>query len=350
MTKKFVIFSSIFILSMGVFQQAHAAPSVAQACEQEGYSTSLSCTFSSNISAGDVIVAWIAGRQATATPAISGCNISWNPVYVNTTGFGSWYGTVGNTGSCTLTLAENNSGWISAGAEELNGVQAVVDVSQAAFSSGASPYNSPSITTTGNGDLVAAIWFATGYNNPGMITIASPFTTQQNISGIDGGVMGYFIQSTAGSVSTSFAVGSTVYGWATQLIAFKPALGGGGNNSGMPSVPGGLMVSGATTSTVSLSWGASSEQGGAGSISGYKIYRNGLQAGTASGTLFTDIGLSPSTSYRYTVASMDANGNISPQSSAVDAFTQTAASNTLPSVPTGLLGTAVSSSQINISW
>jgi chitodextrinase len=57
-------------------------------------------------------------------------------------------------------------------------------------------------------------------------------------------------------------------------------------------------------------------------------------------------------SYTYTVAAYDAAGNTSPQSAAVSATTlATGPSDTqAPSAPTNLLATAVTSSQINLSW
>ncbi|GAB3891089.1 hypothetical protein GCM10029964_063690 [Kibdelosporangium lantanae] len=77
-------------------------------------------------------------------------------------------------------------------------------------------------------------------------------------------------------------------------------------------------MTGTTSSTASLSWSASSDNVG---VSGYRVYRNGTQVGTTSGTSFTDTGLSGSTRYTYTVAAYDAAGNVSSQSSSVTATT-----------------------------
>jgi chitodextrinase len=67
-------------------------------------------------------------------------------------------------------------------------------------------------------------------------------------------------------------------------------------------------------------------------------------------TAYQDTGLSASTSYSYTVQAVDAAGNASAQSASVSATTQAASDTTAPSVPAGLVGTAMSSSQINLSW
>ena len=72
--------------------------------------------------------------------------------------------------------------------------------------------------------------------------------------------------------------------------------------------------------------------------------------GTPTGTTFSDTGLSASTTYRYRVRAADAAGNLSAYSSIVNATTQAAGDTTPPSAPTNLAGTAVSTSQINLSW
>jgi peptidoglycan hydrolase-like protein with peptidoglycan-binding domain len=89
-----------------------------------------------------------------------------------------------------------------------------------------------------------------------------------------------------------------------------------------PSVPTNLSVSSVTTSTISLSWSASTESRG--TIDGYDIYRNGSEIGTSNTTSYTEAGLSPSTNYSYTVASYDASGNISAQSGSVSGITSAA--------------------------
>src|SRR5207245_3773127 len=65
---------------------------------------------------------------------------------------------------------------------------------------------------------------------------------------------------------------------------------------------------------------------------------------------YANTGLSPSTTYSYTVAAFDAAGNVSAQSSSASATTPAPPDTTPPTVPTGLTATAVSSSQINLSW
>src|SRR5204862_271307 len=114
-----------------------------------------------------------------------------------------------------------------------------------------------------------------------------------------------------------------------------------------PSVPTGLTASAVSSSQINLSWTASSDNVG---VSGYRVYRNGTQIATTGATSFANTGLSPSTTYSYTVAAYDAAGNLSAQSSSASATTPAPPDTTPPSVPTGLTASAVSSSQINLSW
>mgnify|MGYP006271736807 CR=1 FL=1 len=117
-----------------------------------------------------------------------------------------------------------------------------------------------------------------------------------------------------------------------------------------PSVPAGLSASAASATSVALAWSASTDNV---AVTGYKVYRNGTLAATLGAvTSWSDSGLAASTAYAYTVAAFDAAGNASAQSSSVSVTTPAPATSdtTAPTVPTGLYGKAVSSSQIRLYW
>ncbi|MER5948461.1 cellulase family glycosylhydrolase [Streptomyces sp. NPDC001904] len=100
-----------------------------------------------------------------------------------------------------------------------------------------------------------------------------------------------------------------------------PAFGGGGGGGGdttAPSTPGGLKVTGTTSSSVSLSWTESTDNT---AVAGYDVYRGTGKVGSVSGTSFTDTGLTAGTRYDYTVRARDAAGNTSPASASVAATT-----------------------------
>ncbi|MGY6019040.1 extracellular catalytic domain type 1 short-chain-length polyhydroxyalkanoate depolymerase [Streptomyces spinosirectus] len=90
--------------------------------------------------------------------------------------------------------------------------------------------------------------------------------------------------------------------------------GGQGGNGSLPA-PSGLTVTGTTDTGASLSW---SPVSGAAS---YNVYRNGTKTGSATGTTYTDTGLSAGTSYSYTVAAVDSSGAVGTSSASVTATT-----------------------------
>ncbi|HEY4480386.1 MAG TPA: dockerin type I domain-containing protein, partial [Candidatus Paceibacterota bacterium] len=86
-----------------------------------------------------------------------------------------------------------------------------------------------------------------------------------------------------------------------------------------PSVPTNLSASSISSSQINLSWTVSTDIVG---VIGYKIYRGGVQIGTSISNSYSDIGLSASTLYSYTVSAYDAAGNNSTQSTSATATTQ----------------------------
>lgn len=85
-----------------------------------------------------------------------------------------------------------------------------------------------------------------------------------------------------------------------------------------PSAPSGLTAKAASSSQVDLTWTASSDNV---KVAGYRIYRNGKQVGTTPSPTYSDKGLTPSTTYSYTISAYDAAGNLSEQSAATSVST-----------------------------
>jgi chitodextrinase len=78
-----------------------------------------------------------------------------------------------------------------------------------------------------------------------------------------------------------------------------------------PSVPTGLSATGVTDSQVTLSWMPSTDDV---AVSAYLIYRDGAFVRSTRSTTITDTGLTPDTTYSYTVAALDFADNLSPPS------------------------------------
>ena len=85
-----------------------------------------------------------------------------------------------------------------------------------------------------------------------------------------------------------------------------------------PTIPSCFLSSSVSSSQINLTWTASTDNLG---VAGYTIYRDELEVDTSPTNSYSDTGLSPSTTYTYTVSAYDAEGNESSQSSSASATT-----------------------------
>src|SRR6267378_3099509 len=120
-----------------------------------------------------------------------------------------------------------------------------------------------------------------------------------------------------------------------------------GADTQAPSVPENLHAIVVSSSQIDLAWSAATDNIG---VTGYRVYRDGTLVASPTSTSVSIAGLSASTLYAFTVSALDAAGNASAQSAPLSATTPAPPDTTVPSTPTDLIGVAVSSSQINLSW
>lgn len=92
---------------------------------------------------------------------------------------------------------------------------------------------------------------------------------------------------------------------------------GTGSDVVAPTAPGSLASTGVTSSSVTLSWNASTDNVG---VTGYIVYY-GTSSVNSAGTTATISGLSPNTAYTFTVKANDAAGNLSAASNSVQVTT-----------------------------
>ncbi len=121
-----------------------------------------------------------------------------------------------------------------------------------------------------------------------------------------------------------------------------------------PTAPSNLTATSSSPTAVNLSWTASTDNVG---VTGYLLERcqgsgctSFSQIATPTGITYSDTGLTASTSYSYRVQATDAAGNLSTFSNVATVVTPALVDTTPPTAPSSLAATAISTSQINLSW
>nr|WP_235440476.1 glycosyl hydrolase family 18 protein [Paenibacillus sp. DMB20] len=144
------------------------------------------------------------------------------------------------------------------------------------------------------------------------------------------GVTGYEVYNGTGKAATVTGTTATISGLtaATSYTFTVKAMDAAGNISAAsnpvtvvtdtggthpgdtqpPSAPSGLISTGKTSSSVSLSWNASSDNVG---VASYEVYRGNSLAATVTEPTATISGLNAATSYTFSVKAKDAAGNVS---------------------------------------
>ncbi|CAM5275214.1 hypothetical protein SAVIM338S_00046 [Streptomyces avidinii] len=113
----------------------------------------------------------------------------------------------------------------------------------------------------------------------------------------------------------------TAYGYSLWEFEVYGSPASGGSDTTAPSAPGSLRSTATTAHSVSLAWNAATDNAG---VTGYDVYRGATHVAAATGTAYTDTGLTASTSYGYTVKARDAAGNTSAASNVLSVTTQPA--------------------------
>lgn len=126
--------------------------------------------------------------------------------------------------------------------------------------------------------------------------------------------------------------------------------GGGNQDTQPPSAPTGLRSTGATSSSISLAWNASTDNIG---VTGYEVYQGSSRVATVSGSNLshTITGLQAGASYTFTVKALDGAGNVSAASTPLTASTSDPVPDTqAPSAPVHLRAAGLTSTSVSLAW
>ncbi len=120
-----------------------------------------------------------------------------------------------------------------------------------------------------------------------------------------------------------------------------------GSDTQSPTAPTNLASSNITSTTIDLSWTASTDNVG---VTGYEVYQNGTSIGTVAGTSANVTGLSPETQYNFYVKAYDAAGNKSNASNTIYVTTAASPDTQAPSAPSNLAYANVTQTSADLSW
>jgi chitodextrinase len=127
----------------------------------------------------------------------------------------------------------------------------------------------------------------------------------------------------------------------------SPSLPPPPSDTAAPSTPTNFQVTGAASSSISVSWTASTDNVG---VTGYGLYKAGVLTGSATGTSTTFNGLPCNTSQTLAVDAIDAAGNRSGKATLTASTSACPSDTTAPSTPTGLAQTGSSQTSVSLSW
>lgn len=250
----------------------------------------------------------LCGQWSTVPTSTSGCNVPGHnsPIFVHSSW--SWSG---GPGSRNVTITNNLA---------LGGVYTLYLLPHSTW------------TITGN-RVVNNTWDYSAYEN-------------------EASCAGTWSDNTVVTMNANYQVTGTLF-TADNCSGALHAVSGGGDTT-PPTSPTNLAANATSSSSITVSWTAATDNVG---VVRYDVERclglscsDFAQVGTAQNSPFTDSSLTASTGYSYHVRAVDAAGNVSGWSNVVGATTQSVSDTQAPTVPTNLSATAISSSQINLSW
>lgn len=198
-------------------------------------------------------------------------------------------------------------------------------------------------------------------NTAANYTIASPSTISGmnfSLTGMNNGtydityyntVTGTNVSTTTASVSSGTLTLSSIPSFTRDIAVKAIRQGADVPDTQAPSAPSNLAAPSKTSTTVNLTWSASTDNFG---VAGYDVYRGATLVGSTTGagsTSFVATGLSANTAYSFTVKAKDAAGNVSAASSALNVTTN-APDTQAPTAPGSLTSSSKTDVTVSVSW
>lgn len=192
-------------------------------------------------------------------------------------------------------------------------------------------------TAVANNGATYAVYYGTSSGAENTMLATGISGTSYSATGLSASTTYYFIVrsiSAGGTSSPSTQASATTQTAGVPVVPVTPPA--------VPAAPSALVATAISSTQINLSWSPSSTSGVT-----YTVYSasTAIASGLAA-TSYAATGLTPSTTYTFTVVAVSSAGASSP-SNAASAATQAAPP---PAAPSGLAATATSSSQINLSW
>src|SRR6056297_1515101 len=120
-----------------------------------------------------------------------------------------------------------------------------------------------------------------------------------------------------------------------------------GGDTEAPTAPSNLSASNITETSVDLNWSAATDNVG---LDYSTPLQDGSSIATTANTSYSVSGLAEATTYTFTVKAVDAAGNVSAASSAIDVTTNSSVDTEAPTAPTNLASGNVTETSVALSW
>ena len=215
---------------------------------------------------------------------------------------------IGTTYSCTLTVSPTTATTYQA----------------MATNSAGTPYTMPSATVTvNNAAPLTPLTCTPAFQTVG-INAKATFFASGGGSGYTWSAFGGTPSSGTGATFSNFYTTAGTYtmtttsGTKTASCSVTVTAPPPSTDTQAPTIPQGLTGNALSSSQITLSWIASTDNIG---VTVYKIFRNSSAIASAPSPSYTDSNLLPSTSYIYTVVAYDLAGNTSSQSGSISITT-----------------------------